>query len=168
MDCEHRVIDERAVCRVGISHLGARLIGQVAGVATAVAVLIAALSLFAQSRSRKFGLAQVYIERYWAVDEYLLHNPRPAADSPDAHRYLRLCEDEFDAARQGWIDVAIWRTWHAGIRSQVQELDLDVREFDQVKQCLDQPEHPPTRCNGLGKTGLRRKVWWFFESPLGS
>ena len=142
------------------------MISQVANVATAIAVLVAALSLFAQSRSRKFALAQVYIERFWAVDEYLIHNPCPAAGSADTRRYLRLCEDEFDAARQGWIDVAVWRTWHTGIRSQVIRLGVDVSEYEQLHSCIEQPDHPPTKCPGLGKTGWPRRIWWFFESPF--
>lgn len=143
------------------------MIGEIAGVATAVAVLIAAASLFAQSRARKFGLAQVYIKRYWEVDEFLLHDRFPPPDSPNARRYLRLCEDEFDVVRQGWIDVAIWRTWHEGIRSQVELLRLDVSEYDHLKRCMDDHDHTPTRCPGLGKTGWRRKIWWWVESPFG-
>lgn len=147
------------------------MIGEIGGVATAVAVLIAAAGLFAQSRARKFGLAQVYITRYWEVDEFFLRDGLPAPDSPDspnARRYLRLCEDEFDVVRQGWIDVAIWRTWHGGIRSQVELLGLDVSQYDHLKRCIDQHDHKPTNCDGLGKTGWRRKVWWWLESPFGS
>jgi hypothetical protein len=144
------------------------LIGEIANLATAAAVLIAAAGLFAQSRARKWGLAQVYIERYWAVDEFFLQEGCLGPDSANALRYLRLCEDEFDAARQGWIDVAIWRAWHEGIQSEVNERGLDFSKYDSLKRCMDQGDHIPTKCDGLGKTGWRRKIWWWFESPFGS
>lgn len=144
------------------------MIGEIAGVATAVAVLIAAAGLFAQSRARKFGLAQVYITRYWEVDEFFLRDGLPAPDSANARRYLRLCEDEFDVVRQGWIDVGVWRTWHEGIRSQVDRLRLDVSQYDHLARCINQHDHEATNCAGLGQTGWRRKIWWLLESPFGS
>jgi hypothetical protein len=79
-----------------------------------------------------------------------------------------LCEDEFDAARQGWVDIAVWRAWHEGIRLQVAELGFDVSKYDQLKRCIDQGDHEPTKCIGLGKTVWRRKVSWWFESLFGS
>jgi hypothetical protein len=150
--------------RSGDPSRGVVLIGDIAGIATAVAVLIAAGGLFAQSRARKFGLAQVYIERYWVVDEYFLPARRPEPTSADARRYLRLCEDEFDAAQQGWIDVAVWRTWHSGIREQVHELNLDVSAYDHLRVCMaGAAGHEATSCPGLGKPGLRRRLTWWIE-----
>jgi hypothetical protein len=148
--------------------MGVVLIGEIAGVATAFAVFIAAGGLFAQTRARKFGLAQVYIQRYWTVDEFFLLEGCSGPHSANARRYLRLCEDEFDAARQGWVDIAVWRAWHEGIRLQVAELGLDISKYDQLKRCIDQGDHEPTKCIGLGKTGWRRKVSWWFESLFGS
>jgi hypothetical protein len=148
---------------------GVALIGDVVGISTAVAVFIAAAGVFAQSRARKFGLAQVYIKRYWKIDDHLLQEGCPSPDSANAGRYLRLCEDEFDAARQGWIDVAVWRAWHGSIQSQVRELGLnDVRKYKQLQRCMDQPDHKATKCEGLGKVLWRQKIWWWLESPLGS
>jgi len=144
------------------------VIGDIASLATAIAVLIAAAGLFAQNRARKFGLAQVYVERYWAVYDFFLRDGPPGPNSPNADRYLRLCEDEFDVVRQGWIDLAIWRIWHDGIRSQVDQLirlGLDVTRYEHLQCCTDQPEHKPTKCNGLGKTRWWRRIWWF-ESPF--
>lgn len=141
------------------------MIGDIAGIATAVAVLVAAAGLFAQSRARKFGLAQVYIQRYWVVDEQFLPDRRPDPAGPAAHRYLRLCEDEFDAAEQGWIDVAVWQTWHEGIRDQVDALHLDTSAYDHLRECFESPDedHDATRCPGLGSPGLRRRVTWRVE-----
>jgi hypothetical protein len=144
------------------------LIGEIAGVATAIAVFVAAAGLFTQTRARKFGLAQVYIERYWEVDEFFLREGCPGPDSANARRYLRLCEDEFDAARLGWVDIAVWGAWHEGIRLQVVELGLDFRKYGQLKRCIDQGDHEPTKCNGFEKISVRRKLSWWFESLFGS
>ena len=144
------------------------MIGDIANVATAVAVLIAAGGLWAQTRARKFELALVYIQQYWKIEQDLLVEDHSSGETPSVRRYLRLCEDEFDAARQGWIDVSIWRIWHDGMRSQVRDLKLDVADYAQLKRCIDQGAHEPTKCRGLGTTGLRRKVSWWLEGLLGS
>jgi hypothetical protein len=130
--------------------------------------LFAAGGLWAQTRARKFELALVYIQQYWAVDKDLIQESRPATDSASVQRYLRLGEDEFDAARQGCIDVSIWRIWHDGMRMQVRDDNLDPAEFKQLKLCMkEETDHEATKCPGLGKTGLRRKMSWWFERLLG-
>lgn len=145
------------------------MIGDIANIATAVAVLIGAGGLWAQTRARKFELALVYVQQYWKIEEDLVREASLSAATPSGHRYLRLCEDEFDAARQGWIDVAIWRIWHDGMHSELERVDQDqLRKFDQLHLCMSDPnEHEATRCPGLGETGMRRNVSWWFENLLG-
>lgn len=140
------------------------MIGEIAGMATAVGVFVGAAGLFAQTRARKFGLAQVYIKRYWEVDELFVGDDRQRHESTYARRYLRLCEDEFDAARLGWVDIAVWRAWHEGIRSQVQREGFNVDKYVQLKRCIEQSDHQATKCRGLGKLSVRRKFSWRFES----
>lgn len=142
------------------------MIGDLAGIATAIGVLLAAAGLFAQTHQRKFGIAQLYIERYWQVDEAFLAERRPHADSADARRYLRLCEDEYDVARLGWIDVGVWRIWHDGIRDQVRRLQLDVRTYDHLTACLADDHHSATTCPGVAGHGWRRKLTWWVESAF--
>jgi hypothetical protein len=147
------------------------MIGDIAGIATALAVFIATAGVFAQGRARRFGLAQVYIRRYWQIDDNLLDEGSLTPDSANARRYFRLCEDEFDAAREGWIDVAVWRAWHASIRLQVSGFEHnEVAKYEQLQRCMDQDpqNHKATRCKGLGKVRWRQKIWWWLESPLGS
>lgn len=140
------------------------MIGEIAGAATALGVFIAAAGLFAQTRARKFGLAQVYIKRYWEVDELFVQDERQRHDSTYARRYLRLCEDEFDAARLGWVDIAVWRAWHEGIRSQVGEQRFDVSKYGQLARCIEQrKDHEPTKCPGFEKISIRRKLSWRVE-----
>jgi hypothetical protein len=147
---------------------GDQLIGEIAGVAMAVGVFIGAAGLFAQTRARKFGLAQVYIKRYWEVDELFVRDDHQRQDSTYARRYLRLCEDEFDAAQLGWVDIAVWRAWHEGIRSQVKRERFNVDKYGQLKRCMEQRDHEPTKCPGLGKVSVRRKFSWRFESLFSS
>jgi hypothetical protein len=54
-------------------------------------------------------LVKPHLQWFWDVDDRFLdeegcHGP----DSADARRNLRLCEDEFEVARQGWIDFGVW------------------------------------------------------------
>ena len=146
------------------------MIGDIAGMATALAVLIAATGVFAQSRTRKFSLAQVYVQRYWQIDDDLPPDGSLNHDSANVRRYLRLCEDEFDAARQGWIDVAVWRDWHDSILPRLRKLDLEhVRNFEQLKLCREQRQrdHKATKCEGLRKVRWRQRIWWWLEDPFG-
>ncbi|BBX48055.1 hypothetical protein GCM10009641_09010 [Mycobacterium cookii] len=147
---------------------GDQLIGEIAGAATAVGVFIAAAGLFAQTRARKFGLAQVYIKRYWEVAELFVEDDRLRHDSTYARRYLRLREDEFDAARLGWVDIAVWRAWHEGIRSQVKTERFEVDKYGQLKHCTERNDHEAAKCPGLGKISCRRRLSWRFESLFGS
>lgn len=146
------------------------MIGEIADIATAVAALIPAASLFAQSRDRKFGLAQVYIQRYWEIDDKFIEEGHPGCGA-NARRHLRLREDEFEVTRQGRIDFGVWRTWHSGIRSRVAELDLEqeVSKYELLSKCIGSPDpnHSARKCKALGKAGLRRRVWWWLEGALG-
>jgi len=144
------------------------LVGDIANIATAVAVLIAAGGLWAQTRARKFELALVYVQQYWKIQEAFLIEGRGTHVTPNEQRYLRLCEDEFDAARQGWIDVSVWRIWHDGMRCEVKSRDLDASDYDQLQSCTEQNDHEATKCPGLGQPGLRRRVSWSIERILGS
>lgn len=128
--------------------------------------MVAAAGLFAQTQARKFGLAQVYIQRYWEIDDRFIEEGCPSPGSANARRYLRLCEDEFEVARQGWIDLGVWRTWHSGIRLQVAELELDVSKYELLSQCVHTPEHQPSRCPSIRTAGMRRRFRWWFESAL--
>ncbi|AEV71532.1 hypothetical protein MycrhN_0902 [Mycolicibacterium rhodesiae NBB3] len=146
------------------------MIGDIANIATAIAVLLAAGGLWAQTRARKFELALVYVQQYWKIEEDLAREGPLSAATPNGYRYLRLCEDEFDAARQGWIDISIWRIWHDGMRSELKVLHPDqLTKFEQLHLCMTGAEgHSPTACPGLHTPGLRRKVSWWFERLLGS
>jgi hypothetical protein len=144
-------------------------ISDIAGLATAFAVLLAAGGLFAQIHQRKFSLAQVYVQRYWEVDEPFLSTPPPPDGSSDAKRYLRLCEDEYDVAKLGWVDVGVWKIWHQGIRTQVKNLSYDTQDFANLSECINGPsDHLARNCPGLEPLSRRRRLVWRVEELLSS
>jgi hypothetical protein len=114
----------------------------IAWVATAVGVLVAAFSVRAANSQRRRQFETIYVQRYWALMDQLSldalkdgqskpHNsmgPLTVADGQEichndqriVHSYLRLCEDELELRREGWISSETWAIWQAGIAAQLQ------------------------------------------------
>jgi hypothetical protein len=73
-------------------------------VIAAIGLLLTARQLKIQNRQHRLELGGLYINRFWSVDDELtMADP---ASEPERYkrlkrRYLKLCEDEFDAARLG-------------------------------------------------------------------
>lgn len=56
----------------------------------------------------------LYIERYWNIDDALLIEPKDEElHRHHRHRYIRLFEDEFDVANLGFLDARQWEAWHS-------------------------------------------------------
>lgn len=74
--------------------------------AVAVVGVVGGLMALRQgNRQQRLELGNLYIQRYWAIDDDLLRLPKGSPEHKQArHRYLRLCDDEFEAARRGWVD----------------------------------------------------------------
>jgi hypothetical protein len=124
---------------------------------TGLGVLIAAIGvplfyaqLRLQNRQRKFELGNFYIQRFWEIDDAMLREPK-GTDSHrrERHRYLRLCEDEYDAARYGWLDREHWSIWHewltsvkgaSNLRSDLMACDPKENGFPSIRACLAQLE----------------------------
>src|SRR4051794_38982663 len=73
-------------------------------VIAAIGLLLTARQLKIQNRQHRLELGGLYINRFWSVDDELtMADP---ASEPERYkrlhiRYLKVCEDEFDAARLG-------------------------------------------------------------------
>jgi hypothetical protein len=124
-------------------------------VITALGVLIAAFgvpALFVQMRlqlrQRKLELGNFYIQRYWEIDDAMLFEPK-GTDSHrrQRHRYLRLCEDEYDAASYRWLDPMHWKIWHewltspkgaSALEDDLAACDPGRERFPSVRACLAQ------------------------------
>ncbi|PWJ26231.1 hypothetical protein ATK17_2378 [Branchiibius hedensis] len=66
-----------------------------------------------QVRDQLLHAGAFYIERYWAIDDDLLFTNEGDDDhARHEFRYLRLCEDELEAARHEWLDRSQWKVWH--------------------------------------------------------
>jgi len=114
--------------------------------AVGVPLLYAQLRL--QNRQRKLELGNFYIQRFWEIDDAMLREPK-GTDSHrrERHRYLRLCEDEYDAARYGWLDRLHWSIWHewltstkgaSNLRSDLEACDPEENGFPSIRACLAQ------------------------------
>lgn len=105
----------------------------------------------------------VYIERYWQIDDDLLLEPKGTeAHQRHRHRYLRLYEDEFDAASLGFLERRQWQVWHATlddpaalnqIGADLDACDPDQERFARIRACIqqradEQSAHLTRRCRG--------------------
>lgn len=129
----------------------------------AIGVVLAMRELKQGNRQQLLELGNLYIQRYWQIDDDLLRLPKGSAEHTHArHRYLRLCEDELEAARNGWLDPAQWEVWHSWIaRAAAQRqiaLDLEACDrdgtgFDHIRDCLSSgPGHAVINC-AAGRSG---------------
>lgn len=104
------------------------------------------LTLRQGNRQQMLELGNLYIKRYWEIDDDLLILTKDSAEHRRAqHRYLRLCEDEFEAASRKWLDPKQWVVWHAWLTTKKarNRLDGDLlacssdpEDFERVRACL--------------------------------
>lgn len=126
-----------------------------------VGLAYAGRELKLQTRQEPLQLGNLYIERYWQIDDDLLITRKGTRKHRQhRHRYLRLFEDEFDAARLGWIAPDQWEAWNAVLDSESQrnlvtrdlrEVSSDDHKFVLIRACLRQRKaegrgHLPRQC----------------------
>jgi hypothetical protein len=133
-------------------------------VIAAIGLLLTARQLKIQNRQHRLELGGLYINRFWSVDDELtMADP---ASEPERYkrlriRYLKLCEDEFDAARLGWLDPQQWAVWHseylrASLRAELESAIRDhgdALDLRSLKACLAQTTsvgpHDAQTCSAL-------------------
>lgn len=82
-------------------------------VTAVVGLSLVAWQLRDQRRAMRAEFGNFYIQRYWAIDDAMLLEPKGTDDHRrQRHRYLRLFEDEFDVASLGFLDDEQWAVWH--------------------------------------------------------
>jgi hypothetical protein len=138
---------------------------KIAWVATAVGVFVAVFAVRAANSQRRRQFETIYVQRYWALMDQLSldahkgcepqsldssgHAAAIAAgphvsdtDQRVVRSYLRLCEDELELRREGWISRETWAIWRTGIAAQ-----LDRWPFKPVWYEVDKQTgpHPPDR-----------------------
>jgi hypothetical protein len=156
----------------------------IAWVATAVGVLVAAFSVRAANSQRRRQFETIYVQRYWALMDQLsldalkgcdpesFHSKGPSTvdegldisqnDERIVRSYLRLCEDELELRREGWISYETWAIWQVGIAAQLRRwpfklLWRDVnqqtgrdrpdqavpKEFELLREFMDEGNNDP-------------------------
>jgi hypothetical protein len=103
---------------------------------------------------------QRYVERYWQIADDQLRVKYGETDSNLAEmhreRYLRLCEDEFEAANLGNVSRRTWRVWHAAIEQALEPKTLDrvtlegadSAEYVMLRACIRASAHAAGSCPG--------------------
>lgn len=127
------------------------MLGEATSIATLVGIAAAVLTLSLQRRQARHQFEHTYVDRYWTIDDEALtsHDDRCVERLA---RYLRLCEDEFDAMRLGQISWRTWNVWHDAFDDRIS--DTDVREylrshreeFTWIRTCADAEPHIGTQC----------------------
>lgn len=118
---------------------------------TAVAGLsLVGWQLREQRRAMRADFGNMYIERYWQIDDDLLLEPKGSErHRQHRHRYLRLFEDEFDVANLGFLDAQQWRAWHnllddifalQRVKEDLRVCDPEVTAFQRLRACIAQRE----------------------------
>ncbi|MGJ6980685.1 hypothetical protein ACSDQ9_09185 [Aestuariimicrobium soli] len=124
-----------------------------------VGVVGGLIGLQAANRQRRLDLGNLYLQRYWEIDDDLLRLTKGSPEHNQArHRYLRLCEDEFEAAARSWLDPGQWHAWHSWlvtpasrelVRLDLEQCDPERRRFAFLLRCLDShPGHEWRECGG--------------------
>ena len=136
------------------AYLGRHLIDLLTLTIAGVGVGLGLRQLRLHSRQQNLELSHLYLQRYWEIDDSRLMAGEN--DTVHRHRYLILCEDEYDAARGKWLDMQLWEEWHSwlartGSRPRL-ESDLEAvadgeKNFEHLRACLATPAgHPWREC----------------------
>jgi hypothetical protein len=148
---------------------GATWIGLGTLVTAIVGLSLVGWQLREQRRAMRAEFGNLYIQRYWDIDDALLLEAKGSdLHKQHRHRYLRLFEDEFDVATLGFLDRRQWSVWHSVLDDprvlvRVQE-DLHVcnpaeDQFRRLRTCIRQRDregvaHDAANCSGTSPTGV--------------
>lgn len=137
--------------RYGLRMDGGTWVGLGTLVTAIVGLTLVAWQLHEQRRTMRAEFGNLYIERYWQIDDALLMETKGSdTHNQHRHRYLRLFEDEFDVASLGFLDARQWRAWHAVLddTKPLERLKDDLRvcnpandEFVRLRACIRQRDH---------------------------
>ena len=135
-------------------------------IVTATAAIFAVFQLVAVRTQRHRDFENLYVQRYWQLldrmPDRLYLNHEISAPNPDELRlavaYLRLCEDEVDLRKQGFITDRTWTIWSEGILAQLQGTIYEnaLAEHSHLLPSLTKFAH--TRKDPLSWNAFAR--WW--------
>jgi hypothetical protein len=116
--------------------------------ATVIAVIVGVVTVRAAYLQRRRQFETIYVQRYWTlIDKLSLEALRGRAqpqirviDQQIVRSYLRLCEDELELRKAGWITSDTWEIWETGIRAQLKRWPF-CQVWREVN-CETGPERP--------------------------
>jgi hypothetical protein len=87
-----------------------------------VGILLAILPLLQARKQRLRDAEQWYVERYWAIQDRIEVGDldgrlKKMPTEKDIYDELRLCEDELDLRRNGFLTNPTWRIWSGSIQA---------------------------------------------------
>lgn len=150
------------------------MIQTIATCVTAFGVVVATLGLRASRRQRLRQFEMLYVQRYWTLMDQLSlaarrgtsGGPVPEGDEKVVLAYFRLCEDQLDLRKFGWISDTTWKLWSTGMEDQFQRWPFDdiwettssLPGFARLRECAPnrfgecQPSWWRRKFAGLGGT----------------
>lgn len=131
------------------------MLAELAALATAVGVLAAVYQLLLSRRQAVSAFEHQFVQRYWDLED---QKAVPVGDdAPSRNRYLRLCEDEYEAMRLAQVSWRTWVVWHDAIREALGEGASTVgKDYEWLRTCLNSHDHSGAFCDGI-----------FAPAPLG-
>lgn len=128
--------------------------------AAVVGLTLVVRQLREQRRAMRVELGNLYIQRFWQIDDDLLLEPKGTKrHNQHRHRYLRLFEDEFDVAALDFLDERQWDVWHSVLDDpnalSLVESDLTLcspagDNFVRLRRCIQQRVQDGRR-HGVGE-----------------
>lgn len=102
-------------------------LADLATVAGGIAVIAATVPFFQARKQRLRDAEQWYVERYWAIQDRIPVTEASEGDvlkeptNKDIYDELRLCEDELDLRRNGFLTNPTWELWSSSIKAVVDD-----------------------------------------------
>lgn len=111
-------------------------------------MLAAVYGLLLSRRQARATFEHQFVARYWELDDDRRHEPDD--QSRFWQRYLRLCEDEYEAMRLGQISWRTWEVWHDAIRdATVTQGEVVTPAHEWLSTCVRLADHPGSNCDGI-------------------
>lgn len=124
-----------------------------------VGLAFTAVSVQLARRQLRDGYEHRFVERFWVLEDKRLDSKYSsgAVALVEHERYLRLCEDEYEAMGLGGVSFRTWNVWHAAVRGCLKVGDerrahldqLPETEYELIRTCLVREAHRPGDCPAL-------------------
>ncbi|MFL6108976.1 MAG: hypothetical protein ACJ72L_18605 [Marmoricola sp.] len=119
------------------------------------------ISIALARKQLRDGYEHRFVERFWTLEDKRLQAKYdgPPTGPVEHERYLRLCEDEYEAMGLGGVSFRTWNVWHEAVRHSLSP-NTEVRriletlpgdEYSLLRRCLFVEPHSSGRCPSLAR-----------------